>query len=118
MEGRQEVWKEARKEGRRTSLSITALSWQICSPAVSLGLGLSLSLSLQPEVQAASGSTQPPSLKPDKAPTDAGSVFKGLRGLKDDGNGDPVYQPSSRFSVLLAVAEINELLPLLLLLLQ
>lgn len=74
----------------------------------------SQSLSLQPEVEAASASAEPPSLKPDKAPTDAGSVFKGLRGLRDDGDGDPVYQPSSRFSVLLAVAEINELLLLLL----
>lgn len=53
--------------------------------------------------------------KPDKAATDAGSVLKGLGGLKDDWDGDPVYQPSSRFSVLLAVAEINELLLLLLL---
>lgn len=109
-EGKKEGGKEAGKEGRKEAIGV--LSWRIFSPA-----GFQ-SLRLQPEVEAALGSNEPPFQKPNKAATDAGSVFKGLGGLKDDGDGDPVYQPSSRFSVLLAVAEINELLLLLLPLLQ
>lgn len=72
--GRKEGRREGGKEGRKEAIRV--LSWQIFSSA-----GFQ-SLRLQPEVEAASGSNEPPSQKPDKAATDAGSVFKWLGGAE------------------------------------